>query len=120
MTESRGTSLLGSVRDCFLFTWWRLREWHDNDRHASSRVRQHCLDCGVDTFAAGEYYKVWPDVWERSGLHPDDGMLCLGCLEARIGRTLSTFDFEPVACNFEWPSSSRLRSRLLGREAARP
>lgn len=40
-------------------------------------------------------------------------MLCIGCLEKRLGRMLDMFDFETVPCNAipEW-HSERLKHRL--------
>ena len=59
---------------------------------AESR-RWHCRDCDIDTIAAGEYYTVSEELWASSGLGPEDGMLCLDCLEQRIGRPLIIEDF---------------------------
>ncbi len=56
-------------------------------------VRDICLDCKISTFAINEYYMVNHSVWDETGLGRRDGMLCIGCLETRIGRTLTQFDF---------------------------
>ena len=61
--------------------------------------RFFCLDCGADTHESGEYYMVSDDVWAASGLAPNDGMLCLTCLERRIKRPLTRKDFTCV-----WPT----------------
>jgi hypothetical protein len=51
-----------------------------------------CLDCGVDTRAIDEYYIVTHELWARA--NPDGaGMLCVGCLEKRLGRELTPDDF---------------------------
>ncbi len=68
----------------------------------------HCVDCGVDTIKADEFYMVHDAVWP---LHPRDGMLCIGCLEQRIGRRLVPADFTDALIN-RCAASSRLRSRL--------
>jgi hypothetical protein len=73
-----------------------------------------CTDCGYDTFG-NEYYMVRNDVWERALGHKEDGVvLCIGCLEKRIGRTLTRWDFTdcPLNTMSDWPRSARLRSRL--------
>ncbi len=79
-----------------------------------------CWDCGVNT--ESEYYMVHDAVW-RAGSegvpeHPDGewgGMLCIGCLEARLGRRLVPEDFTPASINHpNDPSKSlRLISRLI-------
>ena len=52
----------------------------------------HCLDCGVDTIDLGELYMVRDETWLAA--HPKrDGMLCVSCLETRLGRKLITDDF---------------------------
>lgn len=62
--------------------------------------RDTCVDCGVRTCpveleASWEYYMVLPEVWAASGLGSHDGMLCLDCLETRLGRPLTGADFNP-------------------------
>jgi hypothetical protein len=53
-----------------------------------------CMDCSKDTF--DEYYGVHNHLWrravDRSQRH---GMLCLECLERRLGRVLQLEDFKP-------------------------
>ena len=40
-----------------------------------------------------EVYTVKPAVWKAAGMEPMDGCLCIGCLEQRLGRTLTARDF---------------------------
>ena len=40
-----------------------------------------------------EIYMVKGPVWEAAGMEPMGGCLCIGCLEKRIGRTLTSKDF---------------------------
>ena len=53
-----------------------------------------CLDCRKDTF--DEYYFVHNHLWrravDRSQRH---GMLCMSCLQLRLGRPLGRDDFKP-------------------------
>jgi len=84
-----------------------------------------CTDCGIDTSPctgkrgcrhAGkwEYYMVRKSVWRRAGA--PDGFLCIGCLEARLGRQLRPNDFANVPVNDPdnpW-NTPRLTSRLVG------
>jgi hypothetical protein len=54
-----------------------------------------CLDCSKDTSLSDEYYGVHNYLWrravDRSQRH---GMLCLLCLERRLGRSLRLQDFK--------------------------
>ena len=68
-----------------------------------------CLDCSVDTLIIGEYYMVHDDVWFQTGLKKLDGMLCITCLEKRIGRQLTSNDFS----NFPINKDPLFRSELL-------
>lgn len=82
------------------------------------KVGWHCLDCGVSCAEDGvnEYYMVQAAVWREA--HPKRrGMLCIGCLETRLGRRLKPEDFTSAPINSikEW-HSERLRSRIEGRE----
>jgi hypothetical protein len=82
----------------------------------------HCCDCGVGTFTIDEWYMVNDDLWEqawcgrRKPWHAIDGqqILCIGCLEKRIGRTLCRADFLdlPINDRNEFQHSDRLRDRL--------
>jgi hypothetical protein len=77
-----------------------------------------CVDCGVNTAPgtpAGDFarmllerdgsfnaridehtemYMVKDAVWEKAGMKPFGGCLCIGCLEARLGRRLRPKDFD--------------------------
>jgi hypothetical protein len=73
-----------------------------------------CVDCGGDF---DEYdYSVEDAVWAASGLEPGGGLLCIGCLERRLGRRLKRDDFAPHPFTNEISSGShqslRLRNRL--------
>ena len=69
-----------------------------------------CEDCLRLTF--DEYYVVQHDIWAQAGM--DKGMLCIGCLEKRIGRQLIAADFLPCLANTleSWKRSPRLLMRL--------
>lgn len=86
-----------------------------------------CRDCGVDTIPAEgdrEYYEVLDEVWQLArgeGYgNSDNGeagyFLCIGCLEARLGRRLTRADFaeKPASIPSPW-YSDRLNNRLLDR-----
>ena len=78
-----------------------------------------CADCGVDTIPDEpdfdcEWYTVHDHIWAQVGL--GRGFLCIGCLEARIGRRLQPEDFPDVPVNdpqrYKLTSSDRLLDRL--------
>ena len=86
-----------------------------------------CRDCGTETFSdepgvPTEWYDVHDQVWAAAGMAPYGGCLCIGCLEARLGRELHRGDFTDVVVNdltvsnnprYAWSwRSDRLRARL--------
>lgn len=71
-----------------------------------------CLDCGKDTGKMREYYFVHTELW-LSAVGSKNGMLCVGCLETRIGRKLKKADFADVFINrLNYGHSMRLLDRL--------
>lgn len=62
-----------------------------------------CSTCDVNTMEIYEYYGVTSDLWRRYGV--GKGMLCIGCLEERMGRELTP----------KTSSTSRLTPKNLGR-----
>lgn len=72
-----------------------------------------CVDCKVDTKQINEYYMVDTRVWLKSGMGERDGMLCIGCLEKRLNRTLGARDFPMIPINLgAFPQSPRLINRI--------
>ena len=71
-----------------------------------------CAICAVDCCDIDEYYLVHDDLWKEFGVV--HGMLCVGCLEQRMGRQLTPADFkERVGINGPDESrSTRLESRM--------
>ena len=66
-----------------------------------------------------EYYMVRDLVWQEAGMSERKDQatfLCIGCLEARLGRMLTARDFTRVPINRagRW-NSSRLNARLQNR-----
>ena len=92
------------------------------------RILSRCADCGVGTLTLGEYYMVKDAVWEQAWTgrrkpwhgNPGQEILCIGCLEARIGRTLKYDDFTDAPVNDPTYSdiSDRLRARLKHEQMA--
>lgn len=79
----------------------------------NNRRKFKCLDCGIDTSRANELYMLVDNTWMLTGLGPE-GMLCIEHVEARIGRELSSVDFNnSYLNNFRTnPKSMRLISRM--------
>lgn len=81
-----------------------------------------CKDCSVDTTPCTgkrgcrhkgrwEYYMVDKELWKAAQMQ--EGFLCIGCLEGRIGRQLRPHDFTSAPINdpeHPW-DTERLRSR---------
>lgn len=57
------------------------------------RRRWLCIGCGKNTSRAKEHYFVHGEVWFNEARASERGMLCIGCLEGRIGRQLTADDF---------------------------
>ena len=72
-----------------------------------------CARCGAGTRT--EYCSLDDGVWAAAA-RDGDRFLCLGCVEARLGRRLAPGDFDDAPVN-RWPAMSedeRRRSHLLG------
>ena len=94
--------LLGAHCDCLVNRWIDLTQ--------PTPIGARCLDCHYDY---DEYYMVHDEVWKQTGLGGDDGQLCIGCLEKRIGRRLGPADFIDAPINqIGLDRSLRLESRL--------
>jgi len=80
-----------------------------------------CKDCGIDTAPCTgkrgcrhkgrwEYYMVQNELWNAAKMQ--QVCLCVGCLEKRIGRELTSEDFTDVPINDPSPwDTDRLRMR---------
>lgn len=71
-----------------------------------------CLDCGIDTAKIFEYYMLTDETWYL--VHTSErGMLCIGCIEERLGRKLNRRDFNDSYLNWSGGSKSlRLADRM--------
>ena len=58
-----------------------------------------CVDCGINTHEINEYYMVYDEVWLSVVDRKHSGMLCISCLESRLGRKLNKTDFPPFPIN---------------------
>lgn len=73
-----------------------------------------CRDCGVNTALNEEYYMLTTEVWRETV--PDlVGMLCINCIELRLGRQLWPEDFMDSPINYMHSVlSARVLSRFCG------
>lgn len=70
-----------------------------------------CKDCHVNTLENNEYYMVHDKIWIKAKMKK--GMLCIGCIEKRLKRKLTTNDFTEYPINKDFlPKSKRLLNRL--------
>jgi hypothetical protein len=84
--------------------------------------RLECRKCGVNASKIGEWYMLRNEIWEgivRRWQIPIDqygqaGILCIGCFETLLGRTLTAEDFTACPVNDDYLSrrSPRLQDRL--------
>ena len=95
-------SLQGGGCDCEVV-------WNVDMTDPRSLVGSSCADCGHDY---DEQYMVRDDIWKACGM--GTGMLCIGCVEKRLGRQLNQQDFTDVPLNdIEYGAKSlRLQDRL--------
>jgi hypothetical protein len=92
---------------------WDEHESRDRDPEIDTTFR--CVDCGKCTLSSDEYYTVDNALWgETAGMAPDGGMLCLACLERRIGRPLTFADFTAL------PPTQKVWRRHLAARSAPP
>lgn len=71
-----------------------------------------CLDCKVDTGKLGEHYMLVDRVWLEATAS-FTGMLCVGCVEARLNRRLIPQDFNDSYLNN--PRTGAKSARLMQR-----
>ena len=82
-----------------------------NKPHLNKR-KWLCMDCKENTSSMREHYFVKLEVWLAA--HPSEqGMLCIGCLETRLGRRLTGEDFTDAFIND--PKRNQMSVRLVNR-----
>ncbi len=87
----------------------QLRALHDVQTPAEIRAELanwRCHDCKVWTDY--EYYMVEHHLWQQAaeGTH-EDAMLCIGCFEHRLGRSLKPLDFLDAPINASSAANQR-------------
>lgn len=80
-----------------------------------------CGDCAACTNCNYEYYMVTDEVWYSAITAMDKfQMLCIGCLEGRLDKLLTSDDFSDAPLNYinRITGSTRLKNRLTNHAAA--
>lgn len=82
------------------------------------REYHKCTDCGIDVWTAGETsYQLKYNIWELAypgysrGIGVGTSRPCIGCLETRLGRTLTPADFNHPKSPAPY-NSDRLNQRI--------
>lgn len=70
-----------------------------------------CMDCGSDTSITDEYYMLKDFVWLKAN-PKSRGMLCLSCVEKRLGRPITRKDFKLDVPVNEMSRSEEVQRRL--------
>lgn len=74
------------------------------------------MDCGINTSWLNEFYMVNDELWESLTTEKQhDGMLCVGCIERRLGRELGREDFHSYWRSILVPPQYKLSARLRAR-----
>lgn len=70
-------------------------------------VDPSCHDCGKDTFVDDkDYFMVTHDLWAQHGV--GRGLLCMDCMEKRLGRKLVRADIIPCPVTLSNPYTKAL------------
>lgn len=92
---------------------WDLKRENNNEKLTKHMPLFNCEDCKQNLVHLGEFaYIVNDNVWNDAG---KARMLCVKCLEKRIGRQLTKKDFEDMPLNnpkYDNIRSNRLKKRM--------
>lgn len=75
-----------------------------------------CMECHINTLASGHYYMLKNELWEQitsksfKGHLGIKGMLCLNCVEKRLGRQLTENDFD-LTIPINWDIIKKINNR---------
>lgn len=71
-----------------------------------------CMDCGENTSMLREFFMLEQDLWDSIITTSErTGMLCIGCVEGRLGDQLRPQDFDPAWRHLSPMPSPRLLLR---------
>jgi hypothetical protein len=90
------------------------------DCNTNLQIRPAGLDAALGGGWQGDWFMVKDRVWRRGQRAGKCRFLCVGCLENRIGRKLTTDDFRRSAkVNFVGQKSAKLRRRMRALKPAK-
>lgn len=119
--------LFEEVLNTFDYRWGDVSTWGDQEVTPGQAMKVlsevipdylswFCLDCNEHTGEINEYYMVHDHLWVLN-VPEYHGMMCIGCLEDRLGRKLNPEDFTDCPLNqTKDDKSQRLKNRLFGDE----
>lgn len=90
-----------------------------NDFLQTRNLDMICIDCGEDTDTSNSYYMVQDQLWQQAVPDPEEAnnhVLCLPCLERRLGRELNALDFIEAPVN----KPDHVRNQLLLKRITTP
>src|SRR6516165_208032 len=98
--------IVSKCRDCGMKTWPVNSIEPDGEGHKLNVALNTC-----------EHFWLWDEVWAETGLETCGGTLCVGCAEKRLGRKLTSNDFQFGDNGYNVPdlATERLLSRMLPR-----
>lgn len=89
---------------------------HEADELAAYHFAGMCQVCHVDTLeSASDYYMLKNRIWRSVCISPR-GMMCLSCVESRLGRKLVREDFTGAPINYMSPKLKTLQPFAGGLE----
>lgn len=120
--SKRDEDILSSYLDIARQLGYHVRMCEDDPNYRRSvlypcGITFACMDCHRDTSPNGlsEYYMIQFDLWDQTtNLKERDWMLCIGCLEKRLGRKLVPRDFTDCPLNRETSSKSKRLCARIG------
>jgi hypothetical protein len=75
-------------------------EFIDYDEICDMHASEQCMDCEKHQREFDEYYMVHAEIWYSVVIGLEEyGLLCIGCLEDRLGRELTPKDFTSFSVN---------------------
>lgn len=83
---------------------------------ATKKSLWKCMECHINTCSSGHYYMLKDNLWKQitskpfKGYLQEKGMLCLNCVEKRLGRKLQEDDFD-LTIPVNWDIVEKINNR---------
>ena len=73
-----------------------------------------CKDCRKDTWVdLKDYYMVTDEIWNKYGIKEKRGMLCVKCLEKRLGHKLGIKEITFCPLNLDNPYTYEIIKKVI-------